>query len=94
MGNKIKYLFFIWIILFPGGVLSSGKKDSNTGKTIKVWLTGDSTVAEFKNFGPGADQVNRVKWLHQLTEEKAENYTPGNILGECVLNTELFISKD
>ena len=35
---------------------------------------------EYKNTGAGADISNRVKWSHQLTDEKAKEWTVENIL--------------
>ncbi|MCW3785585.1 pectinesterase family protein [Plebeiibacterium sediminum] len=35
--------------------------------------------AEYKNYGPGAINKDRVKWSHQLTKEGANSYTLSNI---------------
>ena len=35
--------------------------------------------AEYKNFGPGANTVQRVAWAHQLTDAEASEYTLANI---------------
>ena len=37
--------------------------------------------AEYHNVGPGANTANRVRWSHQLTKQKAKEYTVENILG-------------
>jgi pectinesterase len=44
-----------------------------------------SFFAEFKNTGKGAATTGRVPWSHQISEEIATQYTPGNILGDWVL---------
>jgi len=52
-----------------------------------------SYFAEYKNTGAGAKLAERVKWSHQLTSEEAQKYTPENILGDWVLNADLFNLK-
>jgi pectinesterase len=37
--------------------------------------------SEYKNYGPGADRGNRVKWCKQLSAEEAEKFTVENVLG-------------
>jgi pectinesterase len=37
--------------------------------------------AEYKNTGPGAANEARVKWVKQLTDEEAKNYTLALVLG-------------
>lgn len=38
--------------------------------------------AEYKSYGPGAQNINeRVSWSHQLSDEKAKQYTIENVLG-------------
>ena len=47
------------------------------------WNTTDNyktaRYAEYKNWGPGAAIEKRVDWSHQLTDEQAARYTPGNV---------------
>jgi pectinesterase len=38
--------------------------------------------AEYQNKGPGADQSRRVKWIRQLNDQEAANYTLKNIFGD------------
>jgi len=40
-----------------------------------------SRYAEYKNYGPGADNSSRVPWSRQLTDEEARNYRVKNVLG-------------
>ena len=48
------------------------------------WSNKDSLsttfYAEYKNYGPGANTTERVKWAHQLTQEVAKKYILENIL--------------
>ncbi len=45
-------------------------------------VTNETTAryAEYNNTGPGANPDKRVKWVKQLTDDEAKNYTVGNIL--------------
>jgi len=38
--------------------------------------------AEYKNTGPGSLPAGRVKWIRQLSDEEAKNYTLKNIFGD------------
>lgn len=38
--------------------------------------------AEYKNTGPGSAADGRVKWIRQLSDEEAKNYTLKNIFGD------------
>jgi len=49
--------------------------------------------AEHTNVGPGAKTEERVLWSHQLSAGEAQKYTPENILGEWVMEAELFNLK-
>lgn len=46
--------------------------------------------AEYNCYGPGALSDDRVEWSKQLTKQESEKYTPENILGDWVLDKELF----
>lgn len=38
--------------------------------------------AEYKNYGPGANPQQRVKWSKQLTDEEVKKFTIKNIMGD------------
>jgi pectinesterase len=40
--------------------------------------------AEFNNYGPGANPLNRFAWIKQLSASEADNYTLKNIFGSWV----------
>ncbi len=47
MIRNFKYLFLVWVILFPGCTLSSDRKSPPDKKTVTIWLIGDSTVTDY-----------------------------------------------
>lgn len=46
---------------------------SNSANELTTWY------AEYKNSGPGADPLNRVKWSHRLSDAEAKDYSLAGI---------------
>ena len=54
----------------------------------KAWSNADNLettyYAEYNNFGPGAEKMNRVSWSRQLTKNEVKKYTKEEILGATI----------
>ncbi|MDX8338926.1 rhamnogalacturonan acetylesterase [Draconibacterium sp. IB214405] len=48
--GKTKYITILfWVVLLSACAKQTGEQENNTTKTIKIWLIGDSTVADYSN---------------------------------------------
>jgi pectinesterase len=57
-------------------ILPEGWRNWNNTESYKT-----ARYAEYENYGPGANTLQRVKWSKQLSDEEVKRYTIQNVLG-------------